>query len=97
MQNARGVDRRRWDSLKGWGLKLHDGVVERRRQVERRMPAVAEESLAEFEKLVRCLARKKRLERETLDLVFGLAKGPQPRFRLPRSLSVHPDEDEDDN
>jgi hypothetical protein len=51
MKKARGPERRKWDSLKSWGIEQPKGFIERRRSVERRRPEVAESSFEEFERL----------------------------------------------
>jgi hypothetical protein len=53
MQKTRGPERRKWDSLKSWGIVLPKGFVERRRSVERRRPAVTESSFEEFDRLMK--------------------------------------------
>lgn len=59
MRKARGLDRRNFDSLKSWGIKLPKGFVDRRRQAERRQPEVGEASLEEFEALMKIAKEKK--------------------------------------
>lgn len=87
MQKARGPDRRKWNSRRGWGLRLPEGFVERRRQVERRMPAVAEGSLAEFEELKQAVARRSKRKREAkareLDSAAARAPGIDGHSLLP--------------
>ena len=76
MQKARGQDRRKWNSRRGWGLKLPDGFNERRRRVERRMPVVGEGSLDEFERLTKSLAQRKNRKPIAADPEIGSAGGP---------------------
>jgi len=53
MQKIRGEERRKWDSLKSWRIRLPKGFIERRRSVERRRPAVTESSFEEFDRLMK--------------------------------------------
>ncbi len=59
MRKARGPERRNFDSLKSWGIKLPKGFVDRRRQAERRQPEVTEASIEEFEALRKIAKEKK--------------------------------------
>jgi hypothetical protein len=61
---ARGPDRRKWNSRQDWGLKSPEKFVERRQQVERRMPDVVDGSLAEFKRLTLSLTAKREREPE---------------------------------
>ena len=90
MQNARGPDRRKWNSRWGWGLKLPEGFVEHPRQVERGMPFVAEGSVAEFERLMTSLARKKRRKREAEDPEVASAAGAAASLQAQNPLSLKP-------
>ena len=75
MRKARGVERRNFESLKSWGIKLPKGFVDRRRRVERRQPEVGEASLEEFEALMRISKERKPESTEAsatgLDLLTG--------------------------
>ncbi len=59
MRKARGKERRNFDSLKSWGIRLPKGFVDRRRKVERRQPEVTEGSLDEFQSLLESRKEKK--------------------------------------
>jgi hypothetical protein len=67
MRNARGTDRRNFNSLKSWGIRQPKDFVERRRQAERRQPEVGEASLEEFETLMKLAKDKKPEHAETPD------------------------------
>ena len=58
MRKARGEERRKWECLQGWGIKIPKGFVDRRRKVERRKSDVTEGSLEEFESLMKSLKEK---------------------------------------
>ncbi len=92
MHKARGPDRRKWSTRTDWGLKLPEGFVERRQQVERRMPAVAEGSLDEFESLMKSVATREGREREAADPELGAAGVPAPGIQVRDPLSSEPDE-----
>ena len=92
MKRVRGPDRRKWSTRTDWGLKLPDGFVERRHQVERRMPDVAEISLDEFEKLVKSGAASESREREAADSEIDSASAPAPGTQVQDPLPSEPDE-----
>ncbi len=75
MQKARGQERRNFDSLKSWGIKLPKGFVERRRKVERRHPEISEGSLEEFETLMKISKGKKSENTEPSTTGFDLLLG----------------------
>ena len=75
MRQARGPERRNFDSLRSWGINLKKGFFERRRKVERRNPELTEGSLEEFEALMKISKEKKSEPTEAqatgLDLLTG--------------------------
>ncbi len=75
MRKARDAERRNFDSMKSWGIRLPKGFVDRRRKVERRHPEVTEGSLDEFQALLESRKENKSGNTEPTDTALDLLTG----------------------